>query len=79
MDEALSVAEVRRALAYIRKSWDEQHLDLKRKPFYLSDPISNVGRAPAHTIENFSLSFVLAHHTRRLAKPRDQRPDAEPA
>lgn len=66
---AMSVAEVRRALSYIRKSWEDQQVDGKRRPFYLSDPIAQAARAPAQSIEHFSLTFVLAHHTRRLAKP----------
>ena len=66
---AMSVAEVRRALSYIRKSWEDQQVDGKRRPLYLSDPIAQAARAPAQSIEHFSLTFVLAHHTRRLAKP----------
>ena len=65
----LSVAEVRRALSYIRKSWEDQQLDEGRRPFYLSDTIAHSVRARNQSIEHFSLTFVLAHHTRRLAKP----------
>jgi hypothetical protein len=61
----MTVAEVRRSLSYIRKSWDEQQTDPNKNPLYLSDPLSGSG---ALSIESFSLKFVLAHHARRLNK-----------
>lgn len=68
---SMTVAEVRRALAFIRKSWEEQQMDQHHHPFYLSGPITANPLASNQTIEEFSLTFVLAHHTRRLAKPRE--------
>ena len=62
----MSVADVRRALAYIRKSWEEQQTAQHSRPFYISDCIS--GASNALSVERFSLMFVLAHHTRRLSK-----------
>ena len=64
----MPVAEVRRSLAFIRKSWDEQRSDDKRQPLYLCDPVvlrSGTGRRVV-SVERFALDFVLAHHTRRL-------------
>ena len=60
----MSVAEVRRALSFIRKAWEDQN-NSKKKPLYLSDDI-NVS-SNSMSIEQFSLLFVLAHHTRRLS------------
>ena len=70
--QAMTVAEVRRSLAFIRKSWEEQQSDAKRRPFYLSDSVGPLryDRCAPQSIEHFALNFVLAHHTRRLnAKP----------
>lgn len=66
---AMSVADVRRALAHIRKSWEEQKTTQHTRPFYISDCISVTSNQSALSIEQFSLMFVLAHHTRRLSKP----------
>ena len=60
----MSVAEVRRTLAYIRKSWEDQTSNITR-PFYLSDAIG-AGPNAGLSVESFALSFVLAHHSRRL-------------
>jgi len=62
--KTMTVAEVRRTLAFIRKSWEDQAHDATR-PFYLSDPIG-AGPNADLSIEAFALSFVLAHHSRRL-------------
>jgi hypothetical protein len=67
--QSLSVAEVRRALSFIRKTWEDQQSDKKARPFYLSDILACTKMQ--RSIEAFSLSFILAHHTRRLTKPRD--------
>lgn len=64
--QSMTVAEVRRALSFIRKTWDEQQTDPRRRPFFLSDPICANSRAAHQSIEGFALMFVLAHHTRRL-------------
>ena len=73
----MSVAEVRRSLAFIRKSWEDQQGGFRRRPFYLSDPVASTrGEVGAtQSIERFALNFVLAHHTRRLvAKPANEAP-----
>ena len=62
--QSMTVAEVRRALSFIRKTWDEQQTDPRTRPFFLSDPIG--ARSSPQSIESFALMFVLAHHTRRL-------------
>jgi hypothetical protein len=68
--QSMTVAEVRRALSSIRKTWEDQHADAARQPFYLSTPLADVARSQAQSAEHFSLLFVLAHHTRRLAKTK---------
>lgn len=64
--QPMKVADVRRALSIIRKSWEDQHLNNKSRPFYLTNPIQE--GLPSQSAEKFSLSFVLLHHTRRLPK-----------
>lgn len=59
-----SVAQTRRALSFIRRSWDEQQTNGKR--FFLSDPLAEAAKVSGQSIEHFSLAFVLAHHTRRI-------------
>lgn len=66
--DAMSVADVRRALSHIRKSWEEQFTDKCSSPFYISNGISVTSRQKTLSVEAFSLMFVLAHHTRRLYK-----------
>ena len=66
--DAMSVADVRRALSHIRKSWEEQFTNECSSPFYISNEIAVTSRQKALSVEAFSLMFVLAHHTRRLYK-----------
>jgi hypothetical protein len=63
----LTVAEVRRALASLRRGWEDVTNDPRRKPLYLSDSLGIPG-APTLSMEAFALRFVLAHHTKRLVK-----------
>lgn len=66
--QSMNVADVRRALSFIRKSWEDQISDRHCRPFYLSDQMRLSSTNLHQSIENFSLVFVLAHHTRRLTK-----------
>ena len=68
----MTVAEVRRALSFIRKAWEEQNMNSKKKPLYLSDNINTNITNTTMSIEKFSLLFVLAHHTRRLSSKNTQ-------
>ena len=67
-DAPMKVAEVRKALSIIRRSWEDQHVNKDARPFYLTTPIAE-GHA-AQSAEKFSLSFVLLHHSRRLTKSK---------
>ena len=60
----VSVAEVRKSLALIRKKWDAAKSDPKAPPLYPSEDIGLKGTS----IESFALKFVIGHHTRRQAK-----------
>jgi hypothetical protein len=60
----LSVAEVRKSLALIRKKWDAAKSDPTAPPLY---PSEEIGTGVA-TVESFALKFVVGHHTRRQAK-----------
>lgn len=62
--QQLSVAEVRRALASMRRGWEEVCSDPRKRPFYLSDSM-NLTSSPGLSIEAFALHFVLSHHTKR--------------
>ena len=71
-EAGLTVAEVRRALAYIRKAWDEQLADNRKRPLYLCDPVCPPHTRLAHqSIGSFALNFIVAHHSRRLSKVGD--------
>jgi hypothetical protein len=63
----LTVAEVRRALALLRRGWEEVSSDPRSKPMYLSDGLG-MSSAPHLSIDAFALQFVLAHHAKRLVK-----------
>lgn len=60
----LSVAEVRRALATLRRNWDDMRADPGGKPMYVSDSLGfcNI------SIEEFALRFVLSHHSKRAKR-----------
>jgi hypothetical protein len=65
--DGMSVAEVRRALSTMRKSWEECSGDKgSKKPFYMtSDPIVR-----GLSVQEFSYMFVRGHHTKRLNKSK---------
>lgn len=62
---SLSIAEVRKSLAYLRRRWEEsQAQDSAAPPYYLCEEIElkEKGRIASDV---FSLRFVLAHHQKR--------------
>ena len=62
----LSVAEVRRALASLRKGWDEVLVDPSHRPLYLSNSLDFATSCGGSvSLEDFALRFVLAHHQKR--------------
>jgi len=69
MEEAeepqLSVADVRRTLAALRRGWGEVCSDPRKRPLYLCESIdADAGLS----LEAFALRFVLSHHTKRVVK-----------
>jgi hypothetical protein len=60
----LSIAEVRKALSFLRKGWEEVQIDPKSKPLYLSNVLS-LSTAQSIRMEEFALRFVLTHHQKR--------------
>lgn len=65
--DGMSVAEVRRALATMRRNWEECALLPERgggRPFYVSCDLL-VGN---HTVQDFSYKFVQGHHEKRISK-----------
>ena len=64
----ITVAEVRKSLALIRKRWDSVHTDPKSPPMYPSDDIG----VRDMSIEDFALRFVVGHHSRRSAKSKKE-------
>ena len=61
--ESLRVADVRRALATIRRKWDDMSRS-EHKPMYLGTEI----HIENLSIEDFALQFVLSHHSKRLGR-----------
>jgi hypothetical protein len=65
--DGMSVAEVRRALATMRRSWEEASSgDGAVCPFYMT----HVPIVRGHSVQEFSYMFVRGHHTKRLKKNR---------
>lgn len=64
LETELSIAEVRKALAHLRKGWEEVQLDRDSKPLYLSNAL-NLSATHKIRMEDFALHFVLAHHQKR--------------
>ena len=60
----ISVAEVRKSLAFIRKKWEAAKNDPTAPPLYPSEDIG----VKNCSIDTFPLKFVIGHHTRRQAK-----------
>jgi hypothetical protein len=78
--DGMSVAEVRRALATMRRSWEEASSgDGAVRPFYMThDPLVR-----GHSVQKFSYMFVRGHHAKRLSKNRStplmpSRPETPP-
>lgn len=57
--DGVSVAEVRKSLDFIRKTYKE------KEEFYMSMPIEGL---PSYTIESFCFEFVKGTHTKRIKK-----------
>jgi hypothetical protein len=62
----VSVAEVRKCLALIRRRWDQRHIDPKAPPMYNCDPVG----VQDLSVEDFALKFVVGHHARRTNKQK---------
>lgn len=60
----LTVAQKRRALAMLRRGWEEVRISRRQRPMYLSGSLG-LGSAPDLTFEEFALRFVLLHHSKR--------------
>jgi hypothetical protein len=75
--DGISVAEVRRALATMRRSWEEASSgDGAVRPFYMThDPLVR-----GHSVQKFAYMFVRGHHAKRLSKNRGtlSRPETPP-
>lgn len=64
--DGMTVAEVRRALSTIRKSWDEASTKDGGAPFFMTgDPLVR-----GYSVQDFSYMFVQGHHAKRLSKNR---------
>ena len=60
----ITVAEVRKSLAMIRKKWEASKSDSKAPPLYPSEDIG----IKDTSVDMFALKFVVGHHSRRQAK-----------
>ena len=58
--DSMSIAQVRRGLAQLRRSWDEH---APENPISISETLPNY-----MTLERFAFLFVLSHHERRHQK-----------
>ena len=75
----LTVAEKRRALALLRRGWEEVHMSRRQKPMYLSSSLG-LSNAPHLSFEDFALRFVLLHHSKRsTTAPTEAVEDSEAA
>ena len=63
--DSMTIAQVRRALAHLRRTWDEHAPD---NPIFPSDSLPN-----HMSIERFAFRFVLSHHERRHQKSCSRR------
>ena len=64
-EENISVAEVRRCLSFIRKSWEEVQNNDTHKPLYQCESLKINQK---FTLSEFALKFVLSHHSKRVSK-----------
>ena len=60
----IEVADVRRSLAFVRKTWEEQGC---QKPMFTSTIIP-IGVS----ISEFCFRFVMGHHTKRHSKTKEK-------
>ena len=70
-DEArrdLKIAEVRKSLAHLRKSWAQQGRQ-GAPPMYLCETIQ-LKEGLSIQVDAFALRFVLGHHQKRRSAPR---------
>lgn len=74
----LSVAEKRRALALLRRGWEEVHISRRQRPMFISSSLG-LASAPSLSFEEFALRFVLLHHSKRSAATAPEEPEAGPA
>ena len=58
----LSVPEVRRCLALLRKRWRAAHAEARTPPTYLTD---DLGGSKPVSAADFALAFVMSHHGKR--------------
>ncbi len=68
--ESMTVAEVRKSLAYMRKKWEQNINDVKAPPFYPSDDIG----VKDMNVEEFALLFAIGHHRKRCQKQKGTTP-----
>ena len=64
-ESELSIADIRKALASLRRGWEEVLIDPRSKPLYLSSSLPLLSNAQGIRMEDFALRFVLAHHQKR--------------
>ena len=64
----LSVADVRRTLAALRRGWVEVCSDPRKRPLYLCESLGAGSDHAGLSVEAFALRFVLSHHTKRVVK-----------
>jgi len=72
----LTVAEKRRALALLRRGWEEVHVSRRQRPMYISSSLGLAG-APELSFEDFALRFVLLHHSKRATPATDATEEPE--
>ena len=60
----LSIAEVRKSLAHLRRRWDETQVSQDSAPLYLCEEICLKGGQKIRA-DDFALKFVLTHHQKR--------------
>jgi hypothetical protein len=58
MDEELTVAEVRKALSILRRTWEDNP---QGRPMYLCDSLG----VKNLSIQSFAFKFVTGHHVKR--------------
>ena len=67
----MTVAEVRRCLSQIRRSWEVSQLEHSRPPVYLSQEL---GVREGVKVDEFALRFILSHHNKRSSRGVEEPP-----